>query len=201
MNHDERARELEALRKQVREMEDQLAEYGPKEGWEKQKFYTTYHLLAGMMLGFFGAAASLLFNVVGSVIVGQYPLQLVRVYLTFPLGERALQIESGAVIALGCCFYLFTGAAIGALVHLILSRFFEKSGSVKKFMVSTVLGLAIWLINFYGFLSWVQPMLFHGDWIVRLVPFWVAALTHLVFTWTVMSLGELGRFERHEADQ
>lgn len=198
MNHEEQLRELETLRKKVREMEDQLADSGPKEGWETGRYYTTYHMLAGMTLGFFGAAASLLFNVVGSVITGQYPLQLVRVYLTFPLGERALQIESGAVIALGCCLYLCTGAAIGTVVHLILTRFFEDSGPIKKFAAATALGLLIWAVNFYGFLSWVQPMLFGGRWIVDLVPFWVAALTHLVFAWTVMSLGTLGRFERHD---
>lgn len=199
MNHEEKLRELETLRKKVREIEDQLAESGPKEGWESERYYTTYHMLAGMTLGFFGAAASLLFNVVGSVIMRQYPLQLVRVYLTFPLGEKALQIESGAVIALGCCLYLCTGAAIGTVVHLILTRFFDKSGTIQKFAIATVLGLSIWLVNFYGFLSWVQPMLFGGNWIVQLIPFWVAALTHLVFAWTVMSLGELGRFERQDA--
>ncbi len=196
MDSEQQRRDLEALRKKVREMEDLLAEDDQSENWRAGKYYTAYHILAGMMLGFFGAASSLLFNVVGSVATLQYPLQLIRVYLTFPLGERALQIESGAVIALGCCLYLGTGAVFGSLLHLIMTRFFEAAGRWKKFIVATIIGILLWLVNFYGFLSWAQPALFGGDWIVRLVPFWVAALTHLVFAWTVLFLGEWGRLER-----
>ena len=35
----------------------------------------------------FGAATSLLFNVVGSLMVGQHPLKLIQVYLTFGNGS------------------------------------------------------------------------------------------------------------------
>ena len=36
------------------------------------------------------ALASLLFNVVGASLFDKHPLRLIQVYLTFPLGEKAL---------------------------------------------------------------------------------------------------------------
>ena len=37
-----------------------------------------------------GVQDALLVNVIGSLAVGQHPLKLIQVYLTFPLGEKAL---------------------------------------------------------------------------------------------------------------
>ena len=88
--------------------------------WPPRHYYTAYHVLAGFVLGIFGACTSLLFNVVGSVLVGQHPLQLIRVYLTFPLGESALQTDSGLAVATGCCLYLGTGMLLGIPFHIVL---------------------------------------------------------------------------------
>ena len=44
------------------------------------------------MLGSIAAVASLMFNVVGAAIAGLHPLHIIKVYLTFPLGARALYI-------------------------------------------------------------------------------------------------------------
>jgi hypothetical protein len=51
-------------------------------------------------------------------------------------------------------------------------------------------------VNFYLVLSWLQPLLLGGDWIVVMIPWWVGALTHLAFVWTIF-LGEnfAGRFQ------
>lgn len=197
MGREEQLKKLEELRSKVREIEDDLARPMPGEHWATdRKYYTAYHILAGMMLGFLAAASSLLFNVIGSLLIRQHPMQLIRVYLTFPLGEQALQIESGAILALGCCMYLSTGVVYGAVFHLALSRFFEGRPWGMRLIVATLMGLALWLINYYAFLSWMQPALFGGDWIVRLVPAWVAALTHLVFAWTLFLVSGLGRFDQ-----
>lgn len=197
MDREEQLRKLEQLRSKVREIEDELARPLPGEHWATtRKFYTVYHILAGMMLGFLAAASSLLLNVVGSLVIRQHPMQLIRVYLTFPLGEQALQVESGAILALGCCMYLTTGVVYGVIFHLVLSRFFEGRSWIRRFAAVTAMGLALWLINYYAFLSWMQPALFGGDWIVRLVPAWVAGLTHLVFAWTLLLVSDLGRFDR-----
>ncbi len=196
MNSNDKFRELEILRAKVHQLELEIEQESKKAQWVPSGYYTTYHILAGMMLGFVGAISSLIFNVVGSLLTQQHPLQLIRVYMTFPLGERALQIESGAVLALGCCLYLMTGTAYGVFFHIILSRFFSRSKTGLRFTVSTTLGLLLWVINFYGILSWLQPAAFGGSWIVEMIPVWVAVLTHLVFAWTLLALDEWGYFDR-----
>jgi hypothetical protein len=159
--------------------------------WAPDGYYTSYHILAGMVLGFLGACSSLLFNVVGSAMFRQHPLQLIRVYLTFPLGEAALQTDDGFTLAMGCLLYMATGMALGVPVHLVLSRFFAGASSLKRFAVASALGVALWALMYYGLLLWVQPALFGGDWIVRLVPAWVGAGTHLAFAWTILLVDEV----------
>lgn len=196
MNRDEKLQKLERLKWEVEMLENEIDQESKKTHWTPSGYYATFHVLAGMMLGFFGAASSLLFNMVGSMVVKQHPLELIRVFLTFPLGEKALHAESGVILALGCCLYLGTGMFYGSLFHVILSRFFSKESKRKRFLIASLMGIALWMINFYGILSWLQPLAFDGDWIVRLVPFWVAALTHLVFAWTMLLVDEWGYFDK-----
>jgi len=146
------------------------------------------------------AVMSLAFNIVGSLFVGQHPLQLIKVYLTFGLGERALrpELESELALAIGCCLYIATGMLLGSLFQVVLSRFAEKAVLAERLMIASGLGLAVWIVNFYLVLSWLQPLLFGGNWIVRLVPWWVAALTHLVFGWTMALIYPLGKYEPYE---
>ena len=67
------------------------------------------------------------------------------------------------------------------------------------FAWSTPVGLGLWIVNFYLVLSWLQPVLLGGNWIVRLVPFWVAALTHLAFAWTMYVVEHWGSFVPYAA--
>jgi hypothetical protein len=142
----------------------------------------------------FGAAASLLFNIIGSTMVGQHPLELIRIYLTFPLGESALSVENGFALAAGLCLYLGTGMFGGIPIHMILGRYFRASTLKVRFVAATVLGLGVWLVNFYGILSWLQPWLIGGNWILKLIPIPVAAATHLVFAWTMLAMSRWGEF-------
>lgn len=162
--------------------------------WPPKEYYTAYHIMAGMVLGFLGATTSLLVNVVGAAMVNKHPLELIRVYLTFPLGERALTLDSGFALAAGCCLYLGTGMFGGIPFHLVLSRYFAQSNVFVRFMVATVMGLGIWLINFYVLIAWIQPMLIGGNWIVEEIPMVVAIFTHLVFGWTMLLVDQWGRF-------
>jgi hypothetical protein len=190
-----KVRELEELRARVQALESELAaEAHPAEPWPPRHFYTTYYVLGGFVLGMFGAATSLLFNIVGSLIVHQHPLRLIRVYLTFPLGAAGLEVDDGLTLAIGCCLYLFTGMALGIPFHLVLSRWFDRSPFGTRMAVASLMALVLWVINFYGILSWLQPALFGGDWIVRETPWWVAALTHLVFGWTMVLVQPMGQF-------
>ena len=92
MDREAKQSELDELRERVRALEAELAapDAGSQTEWPPRDFYMTYYVLGGFVLGMFGAATSLLFNVVGSLVVHQHPLQLIRVYLTFPLGDEAL---------------------------------------------------------------------------------------------------------------
>jgi hypothetical protein len=165
-----------------------------KGGWPPPSYYLLWHVLVGAMFGVLAAAVTLVVNIVGATIFGKHPLELIRVYLTFPMGEASLTEESGKVLTVGCLLYLVTGAAYGVLFHLILSTMFQGASSGKRFVAATVVGLAIWLVNFYGILSWLQPLLLGGNWIIRLMPFWVAALTHLAFAWVMLLMEGWGRF-------
>ncbi len=196
-DREQKEKELADLRARTNELESELRDTG--EQWRATGYYTAYYATAGFMLGIFGATTSLLFNVVGSLIFKseQGPLWLIQVYLTFPLGEDALSadFDSNLALAIGVCLYLATGMLLGIPVHMFLTRFASDATLLGRIGWASVIGIAIWLINFYGILSWLQPLLFGEAWIVNEVPAYVGALTHLVFAWTMAVVYPLGLYE------
>lgn len=198
MSVEDKQRELQELRAKVRDLEDELAaERRSDSQWRATGYYTAYHATAGFMLGALGALASLAFNVVGSLLFGKHPLELIRVYLTFPMGAEALDfnaVDNGIVLAVGVCLYVATGMLYGIVFQLVLTRFVAEASFPVRLAVVSALSIVIWLVNFYGILSWLQPLLFGGNWIVEQVPPVVAALTHLVFGWTMLLVSGLGRY-------
>jgi hypothetical protein len=165
------------------------------EGWPPKSFYWMYHLTTGQLLGSFGAIVSLMFNVVGSVLFDKNPFELIRVFLTFPMGAGALTSDSDVALLIGIILYVFTGALYGVVFELIMYRYFRNAARATRLGVAIFIGLGIWLVNFYGILSWLQPLLFDGSWILEMIPWWVAALTHIVFALTMVFIGEWGHFE------
>jgi len=193
--------ELEELRERVTSLERELAE--PPPHWQASEYYTAYYATTGFMLGIFGAVTSLLFNVVGSLIVGQHPLKLIQIYLTFPLGAEAKGMDTGIALAIGCCLYLATGMLLGIPFQMAFERFASGPLWPRRFIVATGLSLILWVVNFYCVLSWLQPVLFGGNWIIEEVPATIGALTHLVFGWTMAVVYPLGKYfpYRPEAEQ
>jgi hypothetical protein len=203
---DSKHQELEKLRAKVSELETRIAEEEFARDWQAVRHYPVYHATTGCLLGIFGAIASLLFNVIGSLMAGKNPLELIRVYLTFPLGEKALlltdraqnvyAVSDSVILAFGCCLYLLTGMVLGMPFYLALTRLTVGGTFFKRFLVASFLALVLWVVNFYGILMWLQPLMFGGYWIVdnRLLPWWVAAATHLVFGWTFIAVYPLGQF-------
>lgn len=197
---DSKQRELEDLEARMRRLEDELADEQRVEPFRPSGYYTAYYATAGFFLGMVGALTSLLFNVIGSLIFKQDALQLIRVYLTFPLGDQALNFtaeENGLVLAIGCCLYIATGMLLGVPFFVILTRYTQNATFAKRFLLGTILSLIVWIVNFYVILLWLQPTLIDMDpdnLIVRQVPPWVAALTHLVYGWTMVLLYPLGEF-------
>lgn len=190
----DKQREIDALQQRLADLQADLTAVSQRMDWTPRQYYTTYHILAGMVLGLAGAITSLLFNIIGAAMVGKHPLELIRVYLTFPMGEKALEVQSGFVLAAGCCLYLGTGMIGGIPFHMILSRYFDRAGGGKRFLVATVLALGVWLINYYGLIAWLQPVLIGGNWILERVPVYVAIMTHLIFGWTLLAVDQWGRF-------
>ncbi len=201
--------ELERLRAEARRLEEEIDRETALAGWQPRGYYVAYYATAGFLLGGIAAMTSLLLNVVGAPIAGKSPLELIRVYLTFPLGSQALELSGsgpgvyavgdGLILAIGCCLYLGTGMLLGIPVYMALARFAPRGGPFARLAVASVVSLAIWAINFYGILAWLQPMLIGGDpgnWITNpaYLPWWVAAATHLVFGWTIALLYPLGEY-------
>ena len=209
MDTETRRQELERIRAQMLELEAEVDKETALKGWRATGYYTAYYATAGFMLGIFGAMASLVFNIIGATVAGKNPLELIRIYLTFPLGEKAIELTEsgqsgyavgdGVILAIGCCLYLATGMLLGIPVYLALTRLGGKRGLLWRLVVATIVSLAIWAFNFYAILSWLQPLLIGGDpgnWITnpRFLPWWVAAATHLVFGWTIALLYPLGEY-------
>ena len=194
-----RRRLLEEHLDAIRELETQETRSERSAGWPPNQYYLLWHIVIGMMLGGFGALVSLLANVVGAPLFGHPALQLIRVYLTFPMGERALGADQGMVLFVGCTLYMVTGALFGIAFHLAMSTWFADASRGKRFAIATLIGFGLWIANFYLILSWLQPLLLGDNWIVRLVPIWVGLLTHLAYVWTML-LGEIwGRFEPYKS--
>ena len=204
MNLDAKSDETQSLRDRTRQWDDELSSILPPvplRPWKEPGYNLAHDALAGLLLGSLAGCTSLIVNVIGSVLWPafssevQHPLRLIQVYLTFPLGESALTLDSGAVLALGCLLYLGTGMLYGMLFELAISYVIPNAGVLARLVACSILAILVWMLNFYGLLIWLQPLLLGGRWVVDLVPWWVGAMTHLVFGWTMALVYPLGRYK------
>jgi len=197
--------ELAELKQRVADLESQIVDETEHKPFQPPSFYTAYYATTGFMLGIFGGMASLLFNVIGSVLTGKHPLELIRTYLTFPLGDQAFDLppeQNGLMLAIGCCLYLGTGMVMGIPLYLTLARWGGGKSLATKLRIATIVSLVIWVFNFYGLLSWLQAEVIEmseENLIINRVPWWVAATTHLVFGWTMALVYPLGEFISHQS--
>jgi hypothetical protein len=195
--------EFERLKDRVAQLEAELqSQAGP---WAPQGEYPMYEAVSGFVLGIAGAIVALLLNVIGAPADGKDPLQLIRVFLTFPMGKKALTLGAQPnsanplgdwmILAFGCCLYLGTGMLLGSFFQPMFRRYADRS-FLKRMVVGVGLGLLVWVVNFYGILWWLQPLTCGGNWITdnSVLPWWVAAVTHVAFGLTMAILYPLGRF-------
>lgn len=191
--------EIESLRSRLSELERELHAAHSHAVWTPPQYYAAYEMLGGMVLGLVAAAASLLFNIVGAAMVGKHPLELIRVYLTFPLGESALLLEHGFALAAGVCLYMGTGMFGAIPIHMLLARFARNRPFFARLAFATALGVGVWIINYYCLIAWLQPWLIGGNWILERIPVPVAVITHLIFAWVVALLGPWVQFSPDKA--
>lgn len=188
--------ELEWHRQEIEKIEAQLRhlERDERSAWPPRQFYTTFYVVVGMILGIMGSLASFFFNVVGSMFIDQDPMMLIRIFGTFFRGQEALTTDDQSFIMLVLMVHFTVGAVGGAIYHLAVNRRWADRSYGYKILLGAGWGLAIWIVNFYLVLSWLQPLLVGEAFILKMIPFWVAALTHVVYGLILGILQPIGRF-------
>jgi hypothetical protein len=188
--------EIERHRHAIEGLEERLRrlEADEQSAWPPQEFYTTYYVVVGMIIGIMGALVSFFFNVVGSMFINQDPLMLIRVFGTLFRGREALTTGDQNFIMLVLMVHFTVGALGGAVYHVVVNQRYADRPFHHKILLGVGWGLAIWIVNFYLVLSWLQPMRVGEALILRMIPFWVAALTHIVYGLTLGLLQPIGRF-------
>jgi hypothetical protein len=184
--------EIERHRSALVALESQLDE-PTSAHWPPVGFYLTFYIVAGTTIGILGSLASFIFHVVGSLIVNQDPLKFLRVYGTVFLGARALTTDDLNFFMLVAVVHFSIGAIAGAVFHVLVNRFVPNRTGLQ-IALGAVYGLAMWIVNFYGVLWWLQPRLVGEAYVLELMPAWIAALTHVIYGLTLGLLQPLGRF-------
>ena len=194
---DEVLREIEQHRDAILQLESQLndgATVVAAAPWPPEGFYLTFYVVAGSILGILGSLTSFLGNVFGSLMIGQDPYYILRVYGTVFLGQEALQTQNLNFFMLVAIVHFSVGAMAGAVFH-VLVNYFGPYRPAQQIAAGVVYGLIMWIVNFYFVLWWLEPALVGQAYVLELMPAWVAALTHIVFGLTLGALQPLGRFE------
>lgn len=189
--------EIARHRQVISELEAELAATGAAPSahpWPPPGFYFTFYAVVGGILGILGSLASFLFNVFGSLVVNQEPYRILRVYGTVFLGRDALTTDNLNFFMLVAVVHFSVGALAGAVFHVGLNRFFPGASGIKQVGLGAAYGLVMWIVNFYFILLWLEPALVGHAYVLELMPFWVAALTHVVYGVTLGLLQPLGRF-------
>mgnify|MGYP001591367785 CR=1 FL=1 len=190
--------EVKQQRQALEELEQKLSKISgkPSKPWYRSGFYTSYYVISGLILGALAAWVALAFNVIGAWIAFGDPFRLLRVYATFFGGPAIMSgTQDGIAILLALILHSATGAVVGAPIHVVLSRFVAHMTLQKRIVAGVALGVAMWLINFYGILSWLQPIVSGGRYIIDEIPIAVAVLTHICFALTMLMLQPYWAFD------
>jgi hypothetical protein len=190
--------QIERQRRVLEELEQELERHAgkPMKSWYKSGFYTSYYIMAGLFLGALAAWVSLAFNIAGAWIAFGDPLRLLRVYATFFGGEAVLtQPDAGVATLLALILHSATGAVVGAPIHVVYSRYVMQNTLSRRLVVGALLGVIMWAVNFHLLLGWLGPLVSGGTWIVDTIPWWVALLTHVSFTLTMLVLQPYWAFD------
>jgi hypothetical protein len=137
----------------------------------------------GSVAGFLGAITCLICNIAGALVLGVEPLRLLRIYATILEGRRALDISRDDFFIAAFALHIVTGILFGTIFALGARKFC--AGLQCDILAGAGYGIAIWLVNFYGILSWLQPLLHGSAFILTEIPIAVALLTHVSYGLTV----------------
>ena len=121
------------------------------EGWPPKTFYWWYHITTGSILGGVGAIVSLFFNVIGSVLFDKHPFELIKVFMTFPMGGAALTSDSDVTLVIGIILYIVTGTFYGIIFEVLMYRFFPSPRVRSVLALLSLLGLRSGSLIFTAF--------------------------------------------------
>lgn len=138
----------------------------------------------GSLGGFLGAIMSLGFNIAGAWLVGIEPLRLLRIYATIIEGSAALDMSRSDFVVAALMLHVVAGLLFGAIFAVGVRRFCC-AGLRRYILAGAGYGVALWVVNFYGILSWLQPLLYGRALILTGIPIAVAVLTHISYGLTV----------------
>lgn len=193
MSRQEVLAEIERRRADIAALEAQLGEPPPAHTWPPAGFYLTFYVVSGLIIGILGSLTSFLFNVAGSLLIKQDPLLFLRVYGTVFLGAKALNTDDLNFFMLVAVVHFSVGASAGAVYH-VLVNWLVPDRPVLHIVLGASYGLLMWVVNFYLVIAWLQPAVFGEMLVLKLMPMWVAASTHLIYGLTLGLLQPLGRF-------
>ena len=191
-SRDELHQEIARHRAAILQIEGQLGTPSPA-SWPPAGFYLTFYVVSGLIIGILGSLTSFAFHFIGSLLVNQDPLLFLRVYGTVFLGPAALTTDDLNFFMLVAVAHFSVGAVAGAVFH-VLVNWLVPDRPALHIALGAVYGLLMWVVNFYVVLSWLQPRLFGDALVLKLMPAWIAATTHLIYGLTLGVLQPLGRF-------
>ena len=191
-SRDEILADVDAHRLAISRLESELAEGGESSSWPPAGFYLTYYVVAGATIGVLASLASFACHVIGAVITHRDPLLFLRVYGTVFLGARALSTDDLNFFMLVAIVHFSVGAMAGAVFLIFSTRFLPQQPTIQV-AIGAAYGLVMWALNFY-LISRFQPLIWGQNYVLQLMPAWVAAGTHLVYGLTLGMLQPLGRF-------
>ena len=151
----------------------------------EEHWRSLYFAGIGFAAGFLGSSVKLVSNIIGASALGVDPLRLLRVYGTIGEGPKALLPNNASSLLDTLLMHLIVGSALGA-VFMLIAGTRSRSGRLFPFLAKGIgFGLAIWIINFYLLLSWLQPLINGEAYIVKTIPWWIAAGSHALYGLTV----------------
>ena len=189
---EETLRRIAEHRAAIAQLEAELPGH-PVPSWPPAGFYLTYYVVSGTILGILGSVTSFGCHVLGSLLLHQDPLRVLRVYGTVFLGPAALSTDDLDFFMLVAVVHFSVGAAAGAVFHVLVNRFVPPRAGLQ-IALGAAYGLLMWVVNFYLVIAWLQPLLVGRAYVLEMMPPGVAALTHVVYGLTLGVLQPLGRF-------
>ena len=140
----------------------------------------------GLLIGAVSAAVSLMVCAAVAPYYGVESFWIINVYLTFPWLDSLWFDLGGGMMSLGFCLYLITGALYGVAFHWLMLRHLAKLSHTEQLLYTSLIGIGLWVINYYLILYWLQPVVGGERLIALFVPMGMGAAVHLAFVWAML---------------